>query len=187
MREITHTITLPFDVHTVFEWFKNLEENYIQWHPVAHQQFEWLTEKPVREGTQFSFVESIKKHQHKITARITDYKEDRRFSWASMKIQVRSKYLPPWLLTVFGFLFRVRLNVTHLFEDDTSGGVTVTTRQRVGSQLAVFGRFVDLMMDALVLNPHDHQSHVAEEWEYIKRELTCRHKRVGGVTDNIKG
>ncbi|MBT8340897.1 MAG: hypothetical protein HKP58_06150 [Desulfatitalea sp.] len=178
MREITHTITLPFDVRTVFEWFKNLEKNYIQWHPVAHQHFEWLTEGPVREGTRFSFVERIKKHQHKITARITDYKKDEKFSWASIKIQAHSKYLPDWLLTVFCFLFRVRLNVTHLFEDGPLGGATITTRQQVGSQLAVFGRCVDFMMDALVLNPHDHQSHVAEEWEYMGRELAYRHPPV---------
>jgi hypothetical protein len=186
MREITHTIILPFDVHTVFGWFKNLDENYIQWHPVAHQQFKWLTEKPVGEGTRFYFVESIKDHQHKITARITDYKEDRTFSWASMKIQVRSKYLPTWLLTVFGFLFRVRLIVTHLFEENISGGVTVTTHQKVGSQLAVFGGFVDRMMDALVLHPHDHQSHVAEELGYMERELARRNKRIGDVADNIR-
>jgi hypothetical protein len=44
MRGIIHKTTLPFDVHSVFGWFINLDENYIQLHPVVHKRFEWLTQ-----------------------------------------------------------------------------------------------------------------------------------------------
>ncbi|MCX6224557.1 MAG: hypothetical protein NTV01_07360 [Bacteroidia bacterium] len=176
MREVTHTTTLPFDAHTVFDWFKNLDENYIQWHPIAHQQFEWLTQKPIGEGTLFYFVENIKGHQHKITMRIAEYKEDIKLSFAMVKIQVYSKYLPIWFLTILSSLFQITLNITHQFEANTPESVTIITRQTTGSHLPVFGVLVDWVLELLVFPSQDQQSHVAEEWEYIERELASRRK-----------
>ncbi len=176
MREVTHTTTLPFDVHTVFGWFKNLDENYIQWHPVAHQKFEWLTQKPVGEGTLFYFVENIKGHQHKITMKITEYKEDVKLSFTLVKIQAHTKYLPAWFLTILSSLFRIKLYITHQFDSRTPESVTVLTRQTMGSQLPVFGVLVDWGIESFILHTLDQQSHVAEEWEYMERELASRRK-----------
>ena len=108
--------------------------------------------------------------------RITEYKEDIKLSFAMVKIQVYSKYLPTWFLTILSSLFRIKLNITHQFEATTPESVTIITRQTVGSHLPVFSVLVDWMLESFVLPSQDQQSHVAEEWAYMELELASRRK-----------
>ncbi len=177
MREITHTTTLPFSAHTVFDWFKNLDENYIKWHPVAHQNFEWLSQKPIGEGSLFYFVENIKGHQHKITMRITEYREDAKLSFDSVRIQVYSRFLPTWLMSLFISLFKIKLHITHKFESNPSEFVTtISTYQTMGSYMPVCGTLVDWVIESFIFPSQDYQDHVAEEGEYMKQDLESKYR-----------
>lgn len=53
MRELKHKLTISTPVQSAFDWFKNFDENYVKWHPIAHQQFKWLSDKPITKGSLF--------------------------------------------------------------------------------------------------------------------------------------
>ena len=92
MRLLTYKHSIAVPVDQAFDWFVNLEKNYINWHPVTHKNFQWLSEKPVMKGSIFTFEEQIEGHSHKMVMEISDFIENQRISFSSIQIYAELKY-----------------------------------------------------------------------------------------------
>jgi len=47
---LTDTIEINTSPENIWTFFKNLEENYMAWHPTDHLKFKWIG-KPMKTGT----------------------------------------------------------------------------------------------------------------------------------------
>jgi hypothetical protein len=56
--QITDTVVIRHDVEHVFGFFKNMEANYLRWHP-GHRAFRWENGGGLREGAAFYAEEAI--------------------------------------------------------------------------------------------------------------------------------
>jgi hypothetical protein len=88
MRVINHKETVEAPVSHVFDWFVNLDKNYIKWHPSTHKDFQWLSEEPVAKGSTFKFEEESDGHAHQMIMKITEFQKDQHLSFASEHIMV---------------------------------------------------------------------------------------------------
>ncbi|MBU1052568.1 MAG: hypothetical protein KKC46_01925 [Proteobacteria bacterium] len=83
MRIINYKETIEAPVSRVFDWFMNLDENYIKWYPDSHKDFKWLSPKPIIKGSVFKLEEEFDGHVHQMIMKITEFQKDKRLSFAS--------------------------------------------------------------------------------------------------------
>lgn len=84
MRILENEINLSVQVSTAFTWFKDLDKNYVKWHPPTHQDFVWLSDKPIIKSSRFCFEEDIKGHKHKMLMEISEYVENEKLFFISV-------------------------------------------------------------------------------------------------------
>ena len=92
MRILEDELKLFVPIKIAFKWFENLDENYLRWHPKAHHEFVWLSGKPIRKGSRFYFIESIKGHKHKMLMEVSEYVENSKLSFFRLKFRLYQKY-----------------------------------------------------------------------------------------------
>ncbi|MFH1980987.1 MAG: hypothetical protein ABIL58_04020 [Pseudomonadota bacterium] len=155
----------------VFDWFMNLDKNYIDWHPSAHQYFRWLTEKPIGEGSLFEFSEEFDGHPHRMFMKITAFKKNQKLSFASERIAVDSTFLPAWLIERAAAVFQVKIEMHRTFRSTSSDSTELSTRHIYGSQLPIFGRIIDWILDRFFISDRSHLLHMKEESSNMIREL----------------
>jgi hypothetical protein len=174
MRELKHQLTIAATLSVTFDWFKNLDENYIRWHPEAHQKFEWLSGKPIRRGSIFSFEENIRGHHHKMLMQVTEYEENMRLSFSSIKIQTISVSPPLKLISFLGSLFRIKMEMTRIFESTSENTTTIYTTHKLGSKIPFIGKIVDWIIEHIIFTSKYHLEHIAEEGHYMKLNLETK-------------
>jgi len=171
VRELKHKQTISVPAYVVFNWFKNLDEHYIEWHPIAHRKFEWLSEKPVGTGSRFSFEENINGHEHKLLMEVIEYDENRKIAFSSIKIEGKSKLLPAWVMRFLSSIFKVRIEMKRIFEESTNSSTTIYTTHKLGAHIPIISKLVELMIDIVIFPSNDHLKHINEEGMYMKKCL----------------
>ena len=171
MRVINHSHSIGVSSDRAFNWFTNLDKNYITWHPDSHINFQWLSGKPVKEGSTFIFEEQIRRHKHKMLMKISDFAENQRLSFSSIKIEMNSKYLPGWLISILISLFRIKLEMHRLFEAENEQLTTIRLTQKFGSQIPVIDKLVDFVTERFIFSSKSHFEHIEEEALNMKSAL----------------
>lgn len=171
MRELNYNHSVAISVDHVFDWFKNLDKNYLTWHPQTHKNFQWLSEKPVMKGSVFLFEEQIKGHNHKMLMKISEFVENQQLSFSSIKIFTSSKYLPGWLFSILISIFRIKMEMIRSFEPETKQLTTVRLTHKFGSPIPIIGRIVDYITERFIFSSKNHLEHIKEESFYMKNDL----------------
>jgi hypothetical protein len=140
MRIINNELYISAPIDTVFSWFKDLDKNYFKWHPSTHQEFVWLSGKPIDKGTKFYFREDIEGHKHTLFMVFTEYVENKRLSFVSESIHVESKILPDKVMCFLGSIFKIRLEMIRKFEPVSDHETVIYTTHRLSCQLPLLNR-----------------------------------------------
>ncbi len=171
MRIINNELHISAPIDTVFSWFKNLDKNYLKWHPPTHQEFVWQSDKPIGKGTKFCFKEEIEGHKHKFFMVITDYIENERLSFASEFIQVESKIFPDKIMGFLSSFFRIKMEMEREFKAVSDNKTVIYTKHRLGCLLPIINRLVESVISAFIFSSRYHKNHMKEEDEYMKLNL----------------
>jgi hypothetical protein len=171
MRIIENELYILAPVSTAFNWFKDLDKNYLKWHPPTHKNFNWLSDKPIGKGSRFSFEENIKGYKHKMLMEVSEYIENEKLSFVSLKIQVNSDIFPDRLLAYLGSLFRIRIEMIRTFESVSENSTKIHTIHRFGSNFPVIGTLIERCINIFILSSKYHELHIKEEGEYMKMNL----------------
>lgn len=75
------TVRIEAPPEKVYHFFKNLESNFIKWHP-AHVHFEWTEGEPLQKGSVFQFEEWIFGELQKNKVYFTDVVPNRYLEFA---------------------------------------------------------------------------------------------------------
>lgn len=168
----SHTIAVP--AKQAFDWFINLDKNYIKWHPTTHKNFQWLSEKPVMKGSIFTFEEQIEDHRHKMIMTVSEFIENQRLSFLSVYIYARSKYLPHWLIAFIISILCIKMEMHRSFEEDKKNSTTIHTIHKFGSPKPVIGKIVDWVTEHFIFSSKNHLEHIGEEALNMKMDLETR-------------
>ena len=171
MRILNYSHTIAVSTEQVFDWFKNLDKNYIKWHPATHKYFQWLTGKPIKKGAIFRFEEQIEEHTHKMVMKVSEYIENKRLSFSSLRIYHESNYIPHWLLTAFILFFRIKMEMIRSFEEDVKNLTTIHIIHKFGSPLPVIGNLIDWITEHFIISSKKHLEHIKEEALNMKSDL----------------
>jgi len=66
---LTDTMEINTSPENIWNFFVNLEENYIDWHPTDHVKFEWIG-KPMETGTNWYAEEMVHGHLFKLKGKV---------------------------------------------------------------------------------------------------------------------
>jgi len=66
---LTDTVNINASPKQIWDFFINLENNYIAWHPHDHKKFEWAGE-PMAEGTKWYAEELVHGHLFKLKGKV---------------------------------------------------------------------------------------------------------------------
>ncbi|MCF8044198.1 MAG: hypothetical protein K9K65_16245 [Desulfarculaceae bacterium] len=171
MRIIEDELNISVPVSTAFNWFKDLDKNYLKWHPPTHENFVWLSDKPIGKGSRFSFEESIKGNKHKMLMEVSEYIENKKLSFVSLKIEVESDIFPDRFLTCLSSLFRIRIEMIRTFASVSENSTKIHTTHRFGSNFPVIGTLIETFINIFVFSSKNHELHMKEEGEYMKMNL----------------
>lgn len=171
MRILENELNLSAPVSTAFNWFKDLDKNYLKWHPPTHKNFVWLSDKPIGKGSRFSFEENVKGNKHKMLMEVSEYIENKKLSFVSLKIQVKSDIFPDRFLTYLSSFFRIRIEMNRTFVSVSENSTKIHTIQRFGSKLPVIGTLIEWWINIFIFSSKYHELHMKEEGEYMKMNL----------------
>jgi hypothetical protein len=171
MRIIENELNISAPAGNAFNWFKDLDKNYLKWHPRAHKSFVWLSDKPIGEGSRFSFEENIKGHKHKMLMEVSEYVENEKLSFLSRKIEVSSNIFPDRFLSYLSSLFRIRIEMIRTFKSLSANSTKIHTIHRLGSDFPVIGALIEWFINIFIFSSKDHELHLKEEGEYMKINL----------------
>jgi hypothetical protein len=171
MRILENELNISVPVSAAFNWFKDLDKNYLKWHPPTHKNFVWLSDKPIGKGSRFSFEENIKGNNHKMFMEVSEYIENEKLSFVSHKIQVSSDIFPDRLLTYLSSFFRIRIEINRTFESVSKNSTKILTTHRFGSNFPVIGALIEWCINIFIFSSKNHELHVKEEGEYMKMNL----------------
>ena len=145
---LTDTIEIKSSPEDIWSFFVNLEENYIDWHPIDHKKFVW-TGKPMEQGTRWYAEEMVHGHLFKLKGTIGE--------------------VIPFRKIVFRYSFPISI-VSPKFEwkidPDESGSIfTATSYLNAGDLFYKFSkREMEWKLEAT-------KKHTKEEGEYLKMIL----------------
>lgn len=162
-------LSVPTDV--AFQWFKDLDKNYVNWHPPTHLKFAWLTEKPIGKDSKFYFEENINGHKHKMFMKVTEYIENEKLSFSSIKIQVISKLFPDRFMSFFSSFFRVRMEMERIFKPISETSTIIYTTHKLGCHLPIIGFLAEWFINTFIFSNKHHAEHMKEEDENMKNCL----------------
>ena len=171
MKLLEDELKLTVPIKTAFKWFENLEKNYLRWHPNAHKEFVWLSSKPIKKGSRFYFVENIKGHKHKMLMEVSEYVENSKLSFLSIRIQVTSKIFPDQFLSLLSSLFKIKIEMNRIFQSISENSTIIHTTHKFGCHLPVINTLVEWFIDTFIFSSIDHANHMKEEGEYMKSYL----------------
>lgn len=154
MIEVSDEISIGAPSSAIVNWFENLPDNYVAWHPGDHVRAVVRTSRAkslLDVGTELYSEERIGNWNLKILYRIDQVDEDRYIHW------------------VAGFPYRL-LNVRGDFSlQDHDDGTLFRARIRIGWS-SVIGKLVDAVIHLLFPVEQLHQ-HVRQEGIYLKQEV----------------
>ena len=171
MRVLNHCHSVRVSSNRVFDWFTNLDKNYLTWHPISHRSFQWLSEKPVVEGSTFMMEEQIGRHNHKMLMKISDIFENQRILFSSVRIEMNSKYAPNWFISVLISLFRIKMEMHRLIENKSEQVTTIKLTHKIGSQIPVIHKLVDFVIEHFIISSKSHLEHIEEKALNMKTAL----------------
>jgi hypothetical protein len=171
MRILENELDISTPVGKAFNWFKDLDKNYLKWHPPTHKNFVWLSDKPIAKGSRFSFEENINGNNHKMVMEVSEYIENKKLAFVSLKIQVDSNIFPARFMRSLSSFFRIRMEMNRTFESVSENSTKIHTTHRFGSNLPVIGTLIDWCINTFIFSSQDHELHMKEEGEYMKMYL----------------
>jgi hypothetical protein len=141
------TIEIKTSPESIFNWFVQLDRNYLAWHSRDHLKFEYINGKQPREGSFFYFEEYVGKLVVKTKCKITKMEQDHLIEYTAVsfpynivgvkgafiieakksgslftaKISLgRKKLLVGWILDLIAksiFAKTIRALQTHMFDE----------------------------------------------------------------------
>lgn len=171
MRVLNHSHSIRASSDQVFNWFTHLDKNYITWHPASHKSFQWLSEKPITRGSTFVLEEQIGRHDHTMWMKVSDFSENHRISFSSYRIEVNIKYVPNWAASFLILLFKIKMEMHRLFENESNNLTTIKLTQKIGSQIPIINKFVDFVLEHFIISSISHLKHIEEEAVNMKNAL----------------
>ena len=146
---LKHSIYINTKPEKIWEFFKNLDKNYTTWHPKDHIVFKWIKGKPLEEGSTCYAEQYVMGKATKYNAILSEVIPNRKivFKW-SYPVSLLSPKVE-WLIEPKG-------NKTTF---------TAITHMRAGYLIKkLFKKGMKKVID-------DHDKHVAEEGETLKKLL----------------
>ena len=171
MRILENELKLSVPISIAFTWFKDLDKNYLKWHPPTHHDFVWLSDKPIGKGSQFYFEEDIQGHNHKMLMEISEYVENVKLSFFSVRIQAKSKIVPDRFMSFLSSLFRIRIEISRTFKSVSENSTIIYTTHRFGCHIPLISKLVERFIDTFIFSSKYHENHMEEENEYMKSSL----------------
>lgn len=172
MRELSNKLALSVPIEQAFEWFINLDKNYIDWHPLLHIKCQWISGKPIGKNSIFIIEEKDKKgNKHKGTFIVTEYLENKRLCFLSREIRNEIKYMPSCFVNLLVWVFRIKMKMERDFISNSSFSTTIHTKHILGSEIPIIGKLVNYLIDRFLFSKKEHTIHMEEENEYMKRKL----------------
>ena len=182
MRILEDELKLSVPISVAFRWFKDLEKNYLKWHPPTHLDFVWLSDKPIGKGSQFYIKEDVKGHKHKMLMEVSEYVENAKLSFFSVKIQMTSKIFPDRFMSFLSSFFKIRIEMNRTFKSVSENSTIIYTTHRFGCHIPLLSKLVELFIDTFIFSSKHHENHMKEEGEYMKSNLCVSHN----VGKNLK-
>ncbi len=177
MKIIENELNLLVPINIAFNWFKDLDKNYLKWHPPTHLDFLWLSDKPIEKGSKFCFEEDINGHKHTMLMEVSEYVENSRLSFASVKILVKSKYFPDWFMSFISSLFKMQLEMNRIFKSVSENSTVIYTTHKFACNLPGINRMVEWFINSFIFSNKYHENHMREENDYMRNSLEnhCNH------------
>jgi len=67
---LTHSIKINASPEKIWDFFVNLEQNYVRWHPEDHVVFRWTRGTPMETGARWYAEEAVKRKTYKLKGTI---------------------------------------------------------------------------------------------------------------------
>lgn len=144
-------VEIPVQPAVVFDWFRNLVDNYREWHP-DHVNCRYIKGKPFEVGAVLYAEEFLHGRLHRLRLRLTSVEPDRAFTYR----------IAPALYGAF--------RITQ-----TDFGSELEAEICIGWRLPVLGHLFDLIVQSLFKSLLiDLKSHMCEEGQNLSRLLGAR-------------
>lgn len=171
MRVLTNELSISAPVDEVFKWFINLDLNYFIWHPKAHEKFKWLSDKPIKKGSRFYFIELVCGHRHQIFIEITEYIKNSKLSFQSNKIKICSNNIFDKLLSILATILQIKIEMKRDFQQATDNLTILHTTHKFGCNLPIIKLVADWVIGKFIFPAEEHEKHMREENENLKHCL----------------